>query len=357
MVMRVEGVEAAALETVLARLETFLAEYADETDFRYAGAYIERSYARFALGQPLVDVIDDLWLASRCLRGRAELHLYRHPLERLRTRRIEPIEIGIIGGQADVMLEIATGYAFPLVKLLAHTATQEERNEGAHCSSFFSTERVQSLRDLVGLGAAVYSASLGAVIQGDYDEAELGLNLFRDAARAVGVEGGAADPPALLRYVRLNRALRQILAEDREGLVETLDELTVAYARSLAPAQADGQDEWARPERAAAYFDTSTVALMGTALLKGLSLNDETMTEAGRAAMPFYWEMKGIDRSEFMAAEAEARASRAREQAAAAGVQLGPGCGETAQPCPGDDGCTAAPAAPAVETPADSALP
>ena len=309
MPIRVSGIEESVLLELIRNLDLRLQSHADELDFRNAGAYVERAQAKFAAGYPLVPVIDDLWLASRCLHERVELHLLKHAVEKLRVRRIEPIELAVLGGQTSVMLAAAEAYAFPLMPVLARTASQVTRNEAAHCSSFFSTERIQGLRDLVGMAAAAYSAALGATVRGADDEAELALNMVRDAARALGVTGAAGEPPPLVRYLRLCRALRLILRSETEPLAGLLRDVVAAHEETLANAAAGDPATWSQPKRAAAWFDTSTGALLALAVLKAVPVDGEALADGALPYRELYEEMRRVDRSEQEAeASAEARA-------------------------------------------------
>ena len=310
MPTRVSGIEEANLLELVRGLDTRLQAHADELDFRNAGPYIERAQAKYAAGYPLVHVIDDLWLASRCLHERVELHLLKHAVEKLRVRRIEPLELAVLGGQTSVMLRAAEDYTFPLMPVLARTAGQEQRNEAAHCSSFFSTERISGLRDLVGMAAAVYSFALGALVRGTDDEASLALDLVRDAAKALGVSGGDDDPPPLVRYLRLNRALRLLIRGDGEALGPLLNALVLGHEETLAGAAAADPEAWARPKRAAAYLDTSAAALTGLSVLKAVPLDPASFGDSAAPYRELYEELGKVDRSE---AEEDVRA-QAREE-------------------------------------------
>jgi len=185
------------------------------------------------------------------------------------------------------------------------------RNEAAHYSSFFTVERLSGPRDLVGMGAAIYSAAVGAVMRGLDDEAELAIGLFRDAARGAGVTETPDMPAALLRYIRLNRAVACLVRKDADAFVAVLGDLVAAHNAALAAAAAANPERWAAPSEAAAYFDTSSGALIGIAVLKGLL--PETNPFAGGEFAPYgelLEAMRTVDRSE---ADEEA-AARAREE-------------------------------------------
>lgn len=310
MALRVHGIGEGALLELVRQLDTRLQVHADELDIRNAGPYVERAQAKFAAGFPAVEYIDDLWLASRCLHGHAELHFLKHAVEKVRTRRIEPLELAVLGGQTSVMLDIADQFGFPIMPVLAHTAPRETMNEAAHVSSFFSIERLEGLRDLVGLAAAIYSAAFASLIRGLFDEAELALDLLRDAARAAGATGAPDEPPALVRYLRLNRALRLLVRGDADALPPLLDDLVTAHLDTLATAAEADPKAWAQPTRAASFLDTSTASILALAILKGVRLDPSLLGPAAAAYAELYGTMLEVDRTE---AE-EARAAEAREK-------------------------------------------
>ena len=303
MALRVQGVEEAALLDLIRTLDERLQVYADEIDIRNYGLYVDRAQARFAVGFPLMTIIDDFWLASRCLEGRAELHHLKHPVEKLRTRRIEPVELGLLGGQTTIMLSMAEHFAFPILPVLAHTAPQEVRNEAAHCSVFFSTERIEGLRDLVGLAAAVWSAGLGAIIRGADDEAKLALDVVDTAAEAVGVHGGPDEPAPLVRYLRLNRGLRLLVDRNGAPLPKLVGEIVAGHLATLERVRETEPDKWARPPRAASYFDTSTAALLALAVLKAVPVEAAEIPAHAAPYRELFEAMGEVDRTE----EEEAR--------------------------------------------------
>jgi hypothetical protein len=298
MALRVSDVAEPVLLDLVRSLDERLQVYADEIDIRNTGPYVERAQVRFALGFPLNDVLDDFWMASRCLDGRADLHLLKHPLEKLRTRRIEPVELALLGGQTSIMLAVSEDFAFPIMPVLAHTASQEIRNEAAHCSSFFSIERLEGLRDLIGLAAAVWSAGLGAVIRGADDEANLALDVLRDAARAVGATGGPDEPPALVRYLRLARALRLLVERQGDDLPRLVADVVAGHQDTLAQAAAADPARWAKPAHAPSWLDTSTAAIIALSVLKAVPFDAAALPEQAAAYRELYEAMGAVDRSE-----------------------------------------------------------
>jgi len=306
MALRVSDVAEPVLLDLVRSLDERLLTYADEIDIRNVGPFVERAQVRFALGFPPNEVIDDLWMASRCIDGRAELYFLKHPIERLRTRRIEPLELGLLGGQTSVMLKIAEDFGFPIMPVLAHTAPQEVRNEAAHCSTFFSIERLEGLRDLVGLAAAVYSASLAAIVRGVDDEANLALDVLRDAARAYGATGGPDEPAALVRYLRLNRALRLLVERQGDELPRLVGEIVAGHHETLAQAAAADPARWAKPAHAPSWLDTSTASILGLAVLKAVPFDAAALPPEAAAYRELYDAMGAVDRSE---EEAEQRAA------------------------------------------------
>ena len=64
---RIAGIDIAAIDARLGECAEFFSKHCDETDYRNLDWYLQRSQLRFAAGDDIFEVIDDMFMAARCL--------------------------------------------------------------------------------------------------------------------------------------------------------------------------------------------------------------------------------------------------------------------------------------------------
>lgn len=259
---RLPGLDGAALSRLLEELEEEVIRYVDTLDLRHAGAFAMRAHVRFAAGAPPDEVLDDLWMASRCLISDPAMHLARTPPERLLTRRISPIEVALLGGQPELAARLAGALGLPLAAGLAGVADEALMEELGILSPGLVGKPLTRPEHLMGLAAAVWAGALSAAARGFEDEALMALSLLARARY-----DGPLEPQhraVMMRYGGLCEGLLEILRPDErdlEGIIA--DQLERFTAQLLAaPAQAG-------PRR---FMDTGALSLVALALLAGRTL-------------------------------------------------------------------------------------
>lgn len=268
--------EALAVEAARAQVaacDTALIKYVDETDYRNLQWYVSRASLRYALGDEPAPLTDDLWLAARCLHGKEGMHLERVPVEKFLTRRILPVELGLVSGQPALTRDLAEGAGFPLSRVLANDSEDLYR-EAARLTSFFRRGSCATHQDLAGLGAVVFGGALSAIARGFDDEAALGLNVFAEAREPFQqVEPPAPVAATVRRYDALLLSLACLLRDEADRLAHVLAGIAEAHCNELARKHGD---ELLRPTEPHPYLDLSTLAILAIAALRGMDVPLET---------------------------------------------------------------------------------
>lgn len=258
------------LEAALAAANEYLKKHVDELDYRNFDIYLLRANAAFALGRPAVAVSDDLFLAARCLKDRADLHLSKYAPERFISRRVLPVELGLISGQPELTQELGENFGMPFSMLLAGEVSYGFLKETDLLTAFFRRGMCPTHRDLGGLGAIAYSGALAAVCRGFDDEAKFVLGMFNDVTRSM-LDKPAPDAvkPMLLRYDGLCLALSALLTQQFDALAQIIGQIVAQYEadqrRKLA-------DKWTQADPNTRYLDTAVVALLAAAALRQVAL-------------------------------------------------------------------------------------
>ncbi len=266
---RLDGFDQTAIAARLDACAEHFLVHVDELDYRNFEPYVTRASFRFVAGSPIIDVVDDLFLAARCLHERSDLHLSRLPNERFLSRRVIPVELAIISGQPVVIQEMAEHYGLPLILLLAQSAPDQIFKEAILLTSFFRRGSCTVHQDLAGLGAIVYAGAIAAIARGFDDEAVLALNLYADARGAFdGLDPGPAGP-VLKRYDRLNLALACLLRGEWDELAHHLADLAETYIVDL---KAKLGEAFTAPESPQRYIDLSVITLLALAALRQVAL-------------------------------------------------------------------------------------
>ena len=264
---RVEGLDLPTVERMLEELGQKV-EYKDEKlEIAFAGAFVARAHLRFAAGWDPGDVVTDLWYASRCYGIDPGQHLARHAYEQLLTRRIVPVECGILGGQVDLCKRLAAAYGLPLVTALGGLATPELASELSTLSPALRGQPITHPQQLLGLAAAVYAAALASAARGYADEVKIAIQTLNKAAFR-----GTLDPvqkQIFERYVGLCEGLAELVAPGGRDLSKLLGDVVATYTNYVR-----GQlgDAWLTPTGPTRYVDTGVLAVLGMALLTGYEL-------------------------------------------------------------------------------------
>ncbi|PJB46010.1 MAG: hypothetical protein CO108_06420 [Deltaproteobacteria bacterium CG_4_9_14_3_um_filter_63_12] len=275
---RIEDVDPEAIKVRFAESEEFFALHVDELDYRNYEGYVARANLRWLAGEPIVGVIDDIFLAARCLHKEASLHLARHPNERFLTRRVLPVELGIISGQPLVILEMSMRFGLPLTLLLARSAPDDVFREANLLTRYFMRGSCLSTQDLAGLGALVYAGTIAAIGRGFDDEAVLALNLFAEAREPFQRALKSEPHPTLERYDHLCLVLANVLSGDFEQVGDLLGDLASKYDADLRAKLGEGFKD---PKNTQRYFDLSIVAILALCALRQIGV---VLPESGAIA-------------------------------------------------------------------------
>jgi hypothetical protein len=267
---RFADVPAAALEAAMVPVTAYFLKHVDELDYRNLDQYVLRANLRFAQGRPEMEVVDDLFLAARCLKDHASLHLSKNAPERFITRRVLPVELGMLSGQPDLTQEMGEQLGMPFSLILAGEVTYEVVKEVDLLTSFFRKGACATHRDLGGLGAIAYSGALAAICRGFDDEAAFILGMFNDITRTM-LDKPAPDAvkPMLLRYDGLCLALSALVKQEFEALSQIIGQLIEQHE---AEQRRKLGDKWARADASARFLDTASVALLASAALRQVAL-------------------------------------------------------------------------------------
>jgi hypothetical protein len=254
----------------LERNQQALTRYTDECSLFNLRPWLDRAGLLVLTGAPLEEALEACHRAALCLRENVALHLYRVPVQKFRTRRLEPLELGLLSRDVTLMRDLAADFGLSLHQVLAGMAEAEVMAEVGTLTGYFRPRaegQPEPLKpaDLAGLGALAYAAALSEVMQGFEDEAGMSLDVFLGALHAAGV---APDPaastghPALDRYVTLAFALR--------AWVSPTPELAVPWtARWLEGEAARRAALQVTEESLAEVLDRTTWGLLALAALRG----------------------------------------------------------------------------------------
>ncbi len=257
---RFAGMKAQALSDLLAELDNEVERYVGELDYRHAAAYAARAHIRFAAGYPAPEILDDCWMASRCLITNPELHLHRTPHERLLSRRITPIELALLGGDPELAKRMAGAYGLPVVAGRAGVADAELTRELRILSPALIGQPLRSAQDLLGLAAAVYAGALSAVTRGFADEALMAIELLAKAQYNGELSDG--QKAVMVRYGGLCEALLELIRPGERDLGGILaDQIDRHTSRTMAALGDQG------PKAQTRLLDTGSLALLALATL------------------------------------------------------------------------------------------
>ena len=265
---RIAGINTEAVDARLAEVTDFFLKHCDEADYRNLDWYLWRMQLKYAVGDDIVEVVDDAFLAAKCLHDKHAMHLELKPPEMFMTRRITPVELGIISGMPMLTLEFSAVYGLPLMMVLGQTAPEDILNEANIMTSFFRRGFCADFREFTGLSAVIYAGVIAAIGRGFDDEATLGLNTYAKARDSLRGMPPAALLPKIKRYDALNTALACLCA----GNFELIGEILAPEAEAFAEEQARRSGAtWLNPDKMPPpkYFDLSILTILALAALRG----------------------------------------------------------------------------------------
>ncbi len=300
---RFAGVDTDHLAWMLVAVDGRIRSRMDDTDYRLFEDYMVRAQLRYGAGFAAHEVLDDLWSAGRCIRFREDLHLARVPVERFRVRRVQPLEVSILGGERRLARQVAEGFGLPIGPLAADMAPQALKDEVRYLTRYFDG-RLRDEMDLAGLAAAMYVGALSALVRGFDDEAMLAVRIFRQALHTSGMDPKAN--PHTWRYLRLLRLVRHFTQGDEEQLVRGVGELVLEVEPTLRAGM--DEEQWRKPPGAPSYLDLSPFAFVALATYREWDLPLEDLpAEIGLHRDMFETLATPIERQD-EEADAEARA-------------------------------------------------
>ena len=265
---RIAGINTEAVDARLAEVTDFFLKHCDEADYRNLDWYLWRMQLKYAVGDDIVEVVDDAFLAAKCLHDKHAMHLELKPPEMFMTRRITPVELGIISGMPMLTLEFSAVYGLPLMMVLGQTAPEDILNEANIMTSFFRRGFCADFREFTGLSAVIYAGVIAAIGRGFDDEATLGLNTYAKARDSLRGMPPAALLPKIKRYDALNTALACLCA----GNFELIGDILAPEAEAFAEEQARRSGTaWLNPDKMPPpkYFDLSILTILALAALRG----------------------------------------------------------------------------------------
>ena len=265
---RVAGVDLAAIDARLKECAEFFTKHCDEADYRNLGWYQWRMQLRFAAGDDVYEVVDDAFMAARCLHERHAMHLELKPPEMFMTRRIMPVELGIISGMPMLTLEFSATYGLPLMMVLGGTAPEDLMSEANLMTSYFRRGFCADFAELTGLSAVIYAGVIAAIGRGFDDEATLGINTYAKARDSLRGMPPASLLPKIKRYDALITALACLCA----GNIEMIGDVLAPEAEAFeADQRRRGGEAYLSPSKMPVpkYFDTAILTILALIVLRG----------------------------------------------------------------------------------------
>lgn len=265
---RVKGVDLAAIDARLKECAEFFTKHCDEADYRNLDWYQWRMQLRFAAGDDVYEVVDDAFMAARCLHERHAMHLELKPPEMFMTRRIMPVELGIISGMPMLTLEFSATYGLPLMMVLGGTAPEDLMSEANLMTSYFRRGFCADFAELTGLSAVIYAGVIAAIGRGFDDEATLGINTYAKARDSLRGMPPASLLPKIKRYDALITALACLCA----GNIEMIGDVLAPEAEAFeADQRRRGGEAYLSPSKMPVpkYFDTAILTILALIVLRG----------------------------------------------------------------------------------------
>ncbi len=268
---RIGDADLAAIDARLSECSAYFSKHCDEADYRNLDWYGWRMQLRFAAGDDIYEVVDDAFMAARCLHERHAMHLELKPPEMFMTRRIMPVELGIISGMPMLTLEFSATYGLPLMMVLGNTAPEDVMREANLMTSYFRRGFCADFAELTGLSAVIYAGAIAAIGRGFDDEATLGINTYAKARDSLRGKPPASLLPKIMRYDALIAALACLCA----GNFGMIGDILAPEAEAFAAEQRRRCGEnYASPQKMPPpkYFDTAILTILALTALRGEAL-------------------------------------------------------------------------------------
>ena len=270
---RIDGLNMDAASRLIAYIDLELTKDKGDLDYPLGFLYTHRAQMRFAMGFPAVDVLDDFWLGSRILVVNPATHLKRFPHEQLLTRRILPVEFGILGGHVGIIRRLANSFGFPLITAKAGLGGQDLATEARVISPGLLGEKNTHPQHLIGVAAGVYAAVIASAARGYDDEVKIALNLLANADFDDELEPGYKA--VMLRYAGLCEAVLELVQPGHRDFGAIIADQLHRYHQQLSFKLGDQLQNPTSPQR---FIDTSSVAVFGLAVLSGYDIGKITLS-------------------------------------------------------------------------------
>jgi hypothetical protein len=271
---RFDDIDVDALSQAADAATRMLSQHPDVDDPRNYEIFLARARARWALGAAAPLVADDLRLAGRAVRREAGPRLHKLPPQRLKSRRLDPLHLALLCADPESTEQAGHDFGLNLVMVYAGAAGNEVAAEARVLSGFFASRRISGAADVVGLAAATYAATLGAIMRGDEREAVATLAAMNDGLADFKGEPLASGKRYLLQCAFLADLLGRREADASEHLARL-----VPY--SLADREAARKvDPAGVAKRGLGAPDPAIPALVGLAALLNVELDLGALRDA-----------------------------------------------------------------------------
>lgn len=229
--------------------------------------HLARADLRMGLGDPPRAVLAELLGATRCWAENAPLYLHTLPLHRLRSRRLVPLELALLTGDAPSVTALADSVATDAMSVIAGTADAALTRELDAVAGGPLADPPADPVGLAGRLGLLYWLALGAVVRGERHAFDATLLM------AASLLAAAPSPPAgpLARLAALHAALAALPAGDPDACAQAL----ATHARlhdAEAPARAAAAGPGDPPSSGA--LDLPGLALAQVAAAFGLDVRD-----------------------------------------------------------------------------------
>lgn len=271
--------DADTIARYLEQTDAELKVYIDPEHMSYLPLYLGRADARFAAGQPPEAVLRELWLASKVYAAHGPIMLAKWPPTQVRRRRLDPLEVGLIAGDRDVLKQLAKVFGIDPLVLYAGIEPEEVTQEIAALTPYFKTETVSDPVELAGTLALFYWLMLAAVAGEDPEGFEVARRRAMRCHDDFGhLLGGASGGIARIRVIH------QGLAAVRPANPEKLARAIVQHAGlwQLEHEKQKKNDEDART-RGLGGLDRTSLALCALARAFDIELGPALLAEKAPA--------------------------------------------------------------------------
>ena len=267
--VRVPGVDRDALVAVLEEVDEELSRFPGSLAYQYSAAYAGRAHVRFALGFEPNDVLDDFWMAARSLAADPELHMSRLAPEQFLTRRITPVELGLLGGDLDLARRMARTFGFSVASARASMGGAEFLKEAKIISPALVGHLIVEPQHLAGFAAAIYASSLSSAIRGYADEVKLNLKLLSEVSFRGELPEALRN--AMVRYTGLCEVLLEFVQPTGRNIAGIIADQIQRSTMLLAQRLGKG---FAAPTAPQKYVDTGALSLIALGALLDHDLSD-----------------------------------------------------------------------------------